>query len=169
MFSYYWVGQKVHLNFSIRCNGKIQTNVLGNSILLFLQDCELFFTIWYLSRLPPDYHMLHPFPMTALFTGSFSNLEIALIPSLELCFLACLLANGYLPLEVPRDLKLIISIPQTWAPFWVFFQFYLILLSLIQLAILTKQNKYQVPSHSSYFFFCPASTHSPNNTDSILF
>ena len=121
MFSYYWVGQKVHLSFSIRCNGKIQTNVLGNSILLFLQDCELFFTLWYLSRLPPDYHMLHPFPMRALFTGSFSNLEIALIPSLELCFLACLLANGHLSLEVPRDLKLIISIPQTWAPFWVFF------------------------------------------------
>ena len=95
MFSYYWVGQKVHLSFSIRCN------------------CELFFTIWYLSRLPPDYHMLHPFPMRALFTGSFSNLEIALIPSLELCFLACLLANGHLSLEVPRDLKLIISIPQT--------------------------------------------------------
>lgn len=66
MFSYYWVDPKVHLSFFIRCNGKIQTNVLGNAILLFFQDCKLFFTIWYLSRLPPDYHMLCPFPMRAL-------------------------------------------------------------------------------------------------------
>ena len=35
MFSYYWIGQKVRLSFSIRCNGKIQTNVLGNSILFY--------------------------------------------------------------------------------------------------------------------------------------
>ena len=28
----YWVGQKVHLGFSIRCYGKTQTNFLANTI-----------------------------------------------------------------------------------------------------------------------------------------
>lgn len=28
----YWLGQKVHSGFSVRCNGKIQTNFLANPI-----------------------------------------------------------------------------------------------------------------------------------------
>ena len=31
--SKYWVGQKVHLDFSLRCYGKSQTNLLANPIL----------------------------------------------------------------------------------------------------------------------------------------
>ena len=32
--SSYWVGQKVHSSFSVRCNGKLPTNFLANSVCI---------------------------------------------------------------------------------------------------------------------------------------
>lgn len=121
-------GQKVRLSFHKMQWKKSNRNVWATQ---YFAGLLILFTIWYLSRLPPDYHMLHPFPIGIICRFLLKSRNIP-YSSLELCFFLLVYWLRDISLGSSRDLKPIISIPQTWVPFW-FFQFYLILLSLIQL------------------------------------
>ena len=43
----YWVGQKLHSDFPIRCYGKIQTNFSVNSVL---GECQLWKRVKYITK-----------------------------------------------------------------------------------------------------------------------
>ena len=111
----YWVGQKIHLGYSLRGHGKIRMNFLAKPILVL---CAVISAMWWgVDRQERDPHL----PSLCLPSSLDLITELVLSRALEqqqsyLCFQAlCSLPLNLLTLIFPYPIPFLLL---AWGPFW---------------------------------------------------